>query len=120
MDPTQPPAPTQAYNPYMSQPSVPMMPQPGMEPNMFQPQTHPQQFGNFNTQPIMHSQLAQQPAKVETAPQEAAEPVPKPPIPEEHIHMQTVFDELRMQCGRAANNPVMLIKSIIYLTIQLH
>ncbi|XP_065165359.1 protein transport protein Sec31A isoform X2 [Atheta coriaria] len=105
MDPTQPPAPTQAYNPYMSQPSVPMMPQPGMEPNMFQPQTHPQQFGNFNTQPIMHSQLAQQPAKVETAPQEAAEPVPKPPIPEEHIHMQTVFDELRMQCGRAANNP---------------
>ncbi|KAL3273448.1 hypothetical protein HHI36_014892 [Cryptolaemus montrouzieri] len=32
-------------------------------------------------------------------------PVPKAPIPEEHMHMKTVFDELRNQCSCAASNP---------------
>jgi hypothetical protein len=37
---------------------------------------------------------------------EKPQPIQKPPIPEEHIHMQTVFDELKYQCSCAANNPV--------------
>ncbi|RZC32965.1 transport Sec31A [Asbolus verrucosus] len=36
---------------------------------------------------------------------EQPQPVQKPPIPEEHMHMQTVFDELKYQCSCAANNP---------------
>jgi protein transport protein SEC31 len=36
---------------------------------------------------------------------EKPQPIQKPPIPEEHIHMQTVFDELKYQCSCAANNP---------------
>lgn len=32
--------------------------------------------------------------------------VPKAPIPEEHMHMKTVLDELRNQCSYATNNPV--------------
>ncbi|KAI4456983.1 sec31-related protein [Holotrichia oblita] len=38
---------------------------------------------------------------------EKPQPIPKAPIPEEHIHMQTVFDELRSRCSGAANNPQM-------------
>lgn len=49
---------------------------------------------NFNqTQPIQ--------GRVETP-----QLIQKPPIPEEHIHMQTVFDELKQKCSCAANNPV--------------
>ncbi|XP_043253863.1 protein transport protein Sec31A [Colletes gigas] len=36
----------------------------------------------------------------------AAEPEkPKPPIPEQHIHLKTVFDELKDQCHENAKNP---------------
>lgn len=34
-----------------------------------------------------------------------AEPIKKP-IPEEHVTLQNVFDELRNRCSMAANNPV--------------
>lgn len=37
---------------------------------------------------------------------ETPQPVQKAPIPEEHIHMKTVLDELRNQCSCSANNPV--------------
>lgn len=33
-------------------------------------------------------------------------PPPKPPLPEEHMYLQTVFEELRNRCTCAANNPV--------------
>lgn len=33
-------------------------------------------------------------------------PVQKLPIPEQHIHLQTVFDALRAQCAQTTNNIV--------------
>lgn len=45
---------------------------------------------------------------------ETPQPIQKPPIPEEHVHMQTVFDELKQKCSYAANNPVSEI-SFIYI-----
>ena len=33
-------------------------------------------------------------------------PKPKPALPEQHIHLQTVFDELRNQCHNKTVNPV--------------
>ncbi|KRT79704.1 WD40 domain-containing protein, partial [Oryctes borbonicus] len=38
---------------------------------------------------------------------EKPQPIQKPPIPEEHLHMQTVFEEVRSRCSGAANNPQM-------------
>lgn len=35
-------------------------------------------------------------------------PKSKGPVPEEHMYLQTVFDELKNQCSCAANNPVSL------------
>lgn len=37
----------------------------------------------------------------------------KPPLPEEFIHFQTVFEELKSRCVSAANNPVKLFTKII-------
>lgn len=34
------------------------------------------------------------------------QPIQKAPIPEEHVHMQTVLEEVRNRCSNAANNPV--------------
>lgn len=31
---------------------------------------------------------------------------PKAPIPDEHLHLKTVFDELKLQCHESAKNPV--------------
>ena len=31
---------------------------------------------------------------------------PKAPIPEQHVHLKTVLDELRHQCYETAKNPV--------------
>lgn len=37
----------------------------------------------------------------------ASEPIKqKPPLPEEYMYMQTVFNELRTQCSNATSNPV--------------
>lgn len=33
-------------------------------------------------------------------------PKPKPALPEQHIHLQTVLDELRNQCHNKTANPV--------------
>lgn len=60
---------------------------------------------NFNHQQnfsqLPNQQFLQSPPAVETP-----QPIQKLPIPEEHLHMQTVFDELKVQCSCAANNPV--------------
>jgi len=36
----------------------------------------------------------------------AEPPKPKGPIPEEHMYLQTVFEELRNRCACTATNPV--------------
>lgn len=56
----------------------------------------------FKANAVNFNQGQNQPTAVPEKPQ----PIQKPPIPEEHIHMQTVFDELKYQCSCAANNPV--------------
>lgn len=49
-------------------------------------------------------QQQQQPAPV--APAKIAEPPqPKPPLPEEHMYLQTVFEELRDKCAYSTKNP---------------
>lgn len=42
---------------------------------------------------------------IQSQPEKPA-PVQKGPIPEEHLHMKTIFDELMSKCSCAANNPV--------------
>ncbi|XP_054267907.1 protein transport protein Sec31A-like [Macrosteles quadrilineatus] len=49
--------------------------------------------------PVMAAQPPAPVAKV------AEPPRPKPPLPEEHMYLQTVFEELRNRCTCAANNP---------------
>lgn len=50
---------------------------------------------------------AQPPAAAPVPVAKVAEPPrPKPPLPEEHMYLQTVFDELRNRCTCAASNPV--------------
>ncbi|XP_015837847.2 protein transport protein Sec31A isoform X1 [Tribolium castaneum] len=86
----------------------------GTEPQMFQPQptnnfappnnfTPPTTFNptGFKSNAVNFNQVQNQTPVVPEKPQ----PIQKPPIPEEHIHMQTVFDELKYQCSCAANNP---------------
>ncbi|XP_017886160.1 protein transport protein Sec31A isoform X2 [Ceratina calcarata] len=66
---------------------------------------NPQQYSQ--NIPNMASQFARpmesfQPAEVARA----AEPEkPKAPIPEQHMHLKTVFDELKNQCFESAKNP---------------
>lgn len=36
----------------------------------------------------------------------AEPPQPKPPLPEEHMYLQTVFEELRDKCTFSTKNPV--------------
>ncbi|KAK9888179.1 hypothetical protein WA026_000448 [Henosepilachna vigintioctopunctata] len=88
---------------------VPFNPQ--EQPRMFQPPNS--NFGSplvgppttFNPAAFSHNATASTiehiPLKVDTKPV----PVAKTPIPEQHIHMKTVFDELKNQCSCAANNP---------------
>ncbi|XP_017777506.1 PREDICTED: protein transport protein Sec31A isoform X2 [Nicrophorus vespilloides] len=93
----------QPFNPYAQDNS----------PQMFQPppmttgsqQGFNRNMTNFNTQAVPAN------ANVGTQQQEVSgrvevpQPIAKLPIPEEHIHMQTVFNELKNQCSCAANNP---------------
>ncbi|KAJ8915040.1 hypothetical protein NQ315_016015 [Exocentrus adspersus] len=98
------PPPNQPYNP------TPLYPQ--NPPSMYQPQVpvnanYGQQTfnpGNFN-QNAIPGMGQQQPVAPEPVKPETPQPIQKPPIPEEHVHMKTVFDELREQCSFAANNP---------------
>nr|QYV43135.1 component of the coat protein complex II [Colaphellus bowringi] len=92
---------TQSYNPSV----LPHNPQ-----TMYQPTPMPNNFGqsfspaSFNQNAV--STVAQQLRDVQgTMKAEIAQPVEKAPIPEEHIHMKTVFDELRNRCSCSASNP---------------
>lgn len=50
---------------------------------------------------------------------EKPQPIQKPPIPEEHVHMQTVFDELRIRCSNSAGNPVRIRNRMILKNIYI-
>ncbi|XP_022916302.2 protein transport protein Sec31A isoform X1 [Onthophagus taurus] len=83
--------------------------------NIFQPMMPPQQQqhqggfnpSNFNTQAVTASPLGGQRVLTTQQIEKPSQPmmIQKPPIPEEHIHMQTVFDELRNKCSITSNNP---------------
>jgi protein transport protein SEC31 len=65
----------------------------------YQPQQQPQQ--------LYPQQQPQQQYISPVAPAKVAEPPkPKGPIPEEHMYLQTVFEELRNRCTCTATNPV--------------
>lgn len=86
---------------------MPQIPQqaPAAVNNAYQP-------SQFQTQPILQhqqypgqvpvQQLQGQPQKAPTP----EPPKPKPPLPEEYVYLQTVFNELRVECINHANNPV--------------
>lgn len=91
--------------PYQGSFMTPQQQQPShqMPPTSFPPQTQTfqTQLPNAQQQQQQFTQPAQQPQAV------APEPVKqKPPLPEEYIYMQTVFNELRTQCCNATSNPV--------------
>lgn len=89
----QQPLPTNNGYPYMPgqsyEPAPPMQP----APNKFAP-------------PVQHTY---QPSPPTPKPRTPEPPKSKGPVPEEHMYLQTVFDELRSQCTCAANNPVNVI-----------
>lgn len=91
--------------------------------NNFQANFNPSQFnqnaiGNVTASTTMPLNPASATMPREVA-KEVLPSVEKLPIPEEHIHMQTVFDELRNQCSCAAGNPVLLRYSIYILFVIL-
>ncbi|KAG5889116.1 hypothetical protein JTB14_034174 [Gonioctena quinquepunctata] len=98
-----PPPPTQPYNPSAYPQNPPTMYQPQAMQNNSGQSFNP---GNFNQNAV--SSVAQQLKNVQgTVQPEKPRPVEKAPIPEEHIHMKTVLDELRNQCSCSASNPQM-------------
>lgn len=65
-------------------------------------------YSNFSN--IQGAQQAEQMTYPIAEPVQPAKEVPraKPPLPEEFIHFQTVFEELKSHCINKANNPVNL------------
>lgn len=89
----------------------------GQQQQYSQPQQYnqPQQYGQ--PQPV-HSQF-NPPSEILPPVQSAriAEPEkPKRPIPEEHVHLQTVLEEVKTQCYNNAKNPVMM-NDLFYMYI---
>lgn len=68
-----------------------------------------QPYVPYNVPPHVQQQQQQQPPPPSTGPVATAKavepPKPKGPIPEEHMYLQTVFDELRSRCYNTATNP---------------
>ncbi|KAJ8981910.1 hypothetical protein NQ317_007302 [Molorchus minor] len=97
--------PNQPYN------AAPVYPQ--NQPQMFQAAPaaaagygQPFNPGNFNQNAVPGMGQAQQHVTQQNVrPETPPPPKPVAPIPEEHIHMKTVFDELRNQCSYVAANP---------------
>lgn len=127
-------APPSMMTPIQPQPSFGMNAGPGAAPPPmhFQPQAVPNQSNNIQQQqyqfqqpqqpfqpqgmPPMHpqQQQQQQPPK----PQTPEPPKPKAPLPEEYVYMQTVFNELKLQCSNAAANPVRCLAFHFFLAIS--
>ncbi|XP_011168617.1 protein transport protein Sec31A isoform X2 [Solenopsis invicta] len=100
----------QAQNPIMQPLPInqPTIPEPGPLPqdNFYQepPAIYNPQFrqGVSNTIPLNKPVESLQPAM----PARVAEPEkPKAPIPEQHVHLKTILDELKNQCYENAKNP---------------
>lgn len=80
------------------------------QPQQQQPEQQQQQvnYQNFQTFPVQQQQ------QMQMQPQQAMSPPPpvqsppkqKLPLPEEFIYLQTVLEELKTQCIKAASNPV--------------
>lgn len=93
-------------------------------PQMFQPPTNNMSRtfdhssfnqGTYNSNVVTnvaHQQIQEVSGTVRS---ETPQPIQKAPIPEEHIHMKTVLDELRNQCSYAANNPVSIFSRQIVI-----
>jgi protein transport protein SEC31 len=75
-------------------------------------------YSNFSQFPVAQSGSTSTNYSIAEPVQPAKEiPREKPPLPEEFIHFQTVFDELKNQCIARANNPVRHFK--IYKEISI-
>lgn len=88
---------------------TPQLPQQQQQQHQLPATGFPQQTQTFQTQlPNVQQQQQQQYSQ---PPQVAApEPVKqKPPLPEEYMYLQTVFNELRVQCSNATSNPVSIL-----------
>lgn len=94
-------------HPYQGSFMTPQLPQTQHQPTgSFPQQTYQTQLPNAQQPP---QQFAQPPVQQQHQTVAAPEPVKqKPPLPEEYIYMQTVFNELRTQCSNATANPVSL------------
>lgn len=91
--------------PYQGSFMTPQLPQQQQSSHQLPPASFPSQTQTFqtqlpNAQPQQFTQSQQQP----TVANEPA--IQKPPLPEEYIYLQTVFNELRTQCSNATANPV--------------
>lgn len=64
--------------------------------------------GNQYTKPFdpMNPMQPMQPTQPVQVAKIAEPEKPKAPIPEQHVHLKTIFDELRTQCYESAKNPV--------------
>ncbi|XP_039294286.1 protein transport protein Sec31A isoform X2 [Nilaparvata lugens] len=96
------------YNDQMSAAAPPPVQMAPVQQPQQQQQQQQQQYGGVVAPPYVH-QAAQAAIGSSQAPAPVAKavepPKPKPPIPDEHRQLQSVFDELRNQCSSAANNP---------------
>jgi len=86
--------------PFQSQPTAPqsMYPSGSVPSQQFPTQI---QYQNFNQASVIPQDQIQQ-APVRQTPEP---PKQKPALPEEYIYMQTVLDELKVQCINSATNP---------------
>lgn len=93
-----------------SNPQIPygQQPPPIQQQQYGQPQNIPSQFNPpaENIQPVQSARIAE-PEK------------PKRPIPEEHIHLKTVLEEVREQCYNNAKNPVKYALTGELITIRI-
>lgn len=103
---------TSQMNPYPSQMSGGSInggygdPPPSMHHQQQPPPLQQQFYSQFNQPPSQpQPQSVAQPPVAPTVTKAPEPPQPKPPIPEEHVYLQTVFEELRNKCTCAANNP---------------
>nr|XP_033322132.1 protein transport protein Sec31A [Megalopta genalis]XP_033322133.1 protein transport protein Sec31A [Megalopta genalis]XP_033322134.1 protein transport protein Sec31A [Megalopta genalis] len=87
-----------------NQPEPDLLPQEKFYPDVqapYNPQQYNQNVSNMNAQ-FARQVEPLQPAAVVKAPEPEKS---KAPIPEQHVHLKTVFDELKNQCYENAKNP---------------
>uniref|UniRef100_U5EYS2 Protein transport protein Sec31A n=1 Tax=Corethrella appendiculata TaxID=1370023 RepID=U5EYS2_9DIPT len=75
------------------------------QPQILQPQLQQMNYQNFQTDPMHQQQQQQQQQPQRQQPVIPEPPKQKPPLPEEYVYLQTVFEELKKQCINTAGNP---------------